>query len=78
MGDSLTLMEVSAATPRVPDGLTMTPSPFRKQSGAEAPADLIPDNGKAERFNGRFRDEGLNEEVFANLAEARAVIERRS
>lgn len=29
-----------------------------------------------ESFNGRLRDECLNEEVFATLAEARAVIER--
>lgn len=33
-------------------------------------------NGFVESFNGRFRDECLNEEVFASLAEARAVIER--
>ncbi len=33
-------------------------------------------NGFVESFNGRFRDECLNEEVFATLAEARAVIER--
>jgi putative transposase len=30
----------------------------------------------AESFNGRFRDECLNEEIFRNLAEARALIER--
>ena len=29
-----------------------------------------------ESFNGRLRDECLNEEVFASLAEARTVIER--
>ena len=33
-------------------------------------------NAFVESFNGRFRDECLNEEVFANLAEARTVIER--
>jgi putative transposase len=33
-------------------------------------------NAFVESFNGRFRDECLNEEVFAGLAEARAVIER--
>jgi len=32
-------------------------------------------NGFVESFNGRLRDECLNEEVFASLAEARAVIE---
>ena len=34
-------------------------------------------NGFVESFNGRLCDECLNEEVFAGLAEARAVIERR-
>ena len=33
-------------------------------------------NGFVESFNGRLRDECLNEEVSASLAEARAVIER--
>ena len=33
-------------------------------------------NGFVESFNGRLRDECLKEEVFASLAEARAVIER--
>ncbi len=33
-------------------------------------------NGFVESFNGKLRDECLNEEVFANLAEARAVIQR--
>ena len=33
-------------------------------------------NGFVESFNGKMYDECLNEEVFANLAEARAVIER--
>lgn len=33
-------------------------------------------NGFVDSFNGKLRDECLNEEVFANLAEARTVIER--
>jgi putative transposase len=33
-------------------------------------------NAFVESFNGKFRDECLNEEVFAGLAEARTVIER--
>ena len=36
--------------PRVPDGLTISPSPFREQADSKAPTDHIPDNGKAERF----------------------------
>lgn len=34
------------------------------------------ENAYIESFNGRLRDECLNEEVFATLVEARAVIER--
>ena len=33
-------------------------------------------NGFVESFNGKLRDECLNEEVFATLAEARVLIER--
>jgi putative transposase len=32
-------------------------------------------NAFVESFNGRFRDECLNEEIFASLAEARVLIE---
>ena len=32
-------------------------------------------NGFVESFNGKLRDECLNEEVFGSLAEARAMIE---
>ena len=32
-------------------------------------------NGFVESFNGRLRDECLNEHVFTNLSEARAIIE---
>jgi putative transposase len=32
-------------------------------------------NGFIESFNGRLRDECLNEHLFANLAEARTIIE---
>lgn len=35
-----------------------------------------PPNGFVESFNGRLRDECLDEEVFASLAEARGAIER--
>jgi hypothetical protein len=30
--------------------------PFRKQAGTEVPADLIPDNGQAERMNRTIKD----------------------
>jgi len=32
-------------------------------------------NGFVESFNGRLRDECLNEHLFANLSEARQIIE---
>lgn len=31
-------------------------------------------NGFVESFNGRLRDEGLNEHLFANLRHARSLI----
>ena len=37
--------------PRVPDGLTITPAPFREQADSKAPTDHIPDNGQVERMN---------------------------
>jgi putative transposase len=33
-------------------------------------------NGFVESFNGRMRDECLNEHVFASLAEARRIVAR--
>jgi hypothetical protein len=42
--------------PRVPDGLTITPSPFRKQADSKAPTDHIPDNGQVERMNRTIKD----------------------
>jgi transposase InsO family protein len=42
--------------PRVPDGLTISPSPFREQPDNEAPTDLIPDNGQVERMNRTIKD----------------------
>jgi hypothetical protein len=42
--------------PRVPDGLTILPLPFREQPDGEAPTDLIPDNGQVERMNRTIKD----------------------
>ena len=33
------------SAPRVPDGLTLSPSPFREKEDSKAPTDHIPDNG---------------------------------
>ena len=43
--------------PRVQDGLTISPSPFRKQADSKAPTDHIPDNGIVERFHKTMLDE---------------------
>ena len=45
-------------------------------SGITSRAGQAPENGFVESFNGRLRDERLNEEAFASLAQARVVIER--
>jgi hypothetical protein len=42
--------------PRVPDGLTISPLPFREQADGEAPTDHIPDNGQVERMNRTIKD----------------------
>src|ERR1700734_2782737 len=42
--------------PRVQDGLTISPSPFRKQPDSKAPTDHIPDNGQVERMNRTIKD----------------------
>src|SRR5580704_9797167 len=40
----------------VPDGLTITPSPFGERADSKAPTDLRPDNGQAERMNRTIKD----------------------
>src|SRR5580698_9944720 len=42
--------------PRVQDGLTIAPPPFRKQADSKAPTDHIPDNGQVERMNRTIKD----------------------
>jgi hypothetical protein len=42
--------------PRVQDGLTISPSPFREQADSKAPTDHIPDNGQVERMNRTIKD----------------------
>src|ERR1700722_17693023 len=53
--------------PRVPDGLTISPSPFREQPDNEAPTDHIPDNGKIERFWRSLEDDLIDGATFDNL-----------
>src|ERR1700761_3510934 len=42
--------------PRVQDGLTISPSPFRNQAGSKAPTDHIQDNGQVKRMNRTIKD----------------------
>src|SRR5580704_8640467 len=57
---------------RVPDGLTITPSPFRKQPDNEAPADLIPDNGQVERMNRTLKDATVKRYFYETHDQLRA------
>jgi hypothetical protein len=50
--------------PRVQDGLTISPSPFRKQADSKAPTDHIPDNGKAERMNRTIKDATVKRDFY--------------
>ena len=59
--------------PRVPDGLTITPSPFRKQADTEAPADLIPDNGQVERMNRTIKDATVKRYFYETHDQLRAT-----
>jgi hypothetical protein len=42
--------------PRVPDGRTISPVPFREQPGRRGADYLIPDNGQVERMNRTIKD----------------------
>ena len=60
--------------PRVPDGPTISPSPFRKQAGTEVPADLIPDNGQAERMNRTIKDATIKTYHYDDLENLKAHV----
>src|ERR1700720_530112 len=53
--------------PRVQDGLTISPSPFREQADSKAPTDHIPDKGKVERPFRYIREDFFLGGVFRNL-----------
>jgi Integrase core domain len=65
--------------PRVPDGLTISPSPFREQPDNEAPTDLIPDNGIVERFHKTVLDEFyrvvFRKKIYQSIAELQANLD---
>ena len=67
--------------PRVPDGLTISPAPFREQADSKAPTDLIPDNGIVERFHKTVLDEFyrvvFREKIYRSIAELQADLDAR-
>jgi hypothetical protein len=59
--------------PRVPDGLTISPAPFREQADSKAPTDHIPDNGIVERFHKTVLDEfyraAFRKKIYGSITE---------
>src|SRR5271166_2395751 len=65
--------------PRVPDGLTISPLPFREQADSEAPTDLIPDTGIVERFHKTVLDEFyrvvFRKKIYATIEDLQADLD---
>ena len=65
--------------PRVPDGLTISPDPFREQADSETPTDLIPDNGIVERFHKTALDEfyrvAFRKKIYGSIDELQADLD---
>jgi integrase-like protein len=65
--------------PRVPDGLTISPLPFREQPDREAPTDLIPDNGIVERFHKTVLDEfyrvAFRKKIYGSISELQSDLD---
>ena len=65
--------------PRVQDGLTISPSPFRKQADSKAPTNHIPDNGIVERFHKTVLDEFyrvvFRKKIYRSIAELQADLD---
>jgi len=59
--------------PRVPDGLTISPAPFREQPDNEAPTDYIPDNGQAEQMNRTIKDATIKTYHYDDLENLKAT-----
>ena len=66
--------------PRVPDGLTISPSPFREQADSKAPTDHIPDNGIVERFHKTVLDEfyriAFRKKIYSSIADLQGDLDR--
>jgi hypothetical protein len=65
--------------PRVQDGLTISPSPFRKQADSKAPTDHIPDNGIVERFHKTVLDEfyrvAFRKKIYGSIGELQSDLD---
>src|SRR6201994_2539518 len=65
--------------PRVQDGLTISPSPFRKQADSKAPTDHIPDNGIVERFQKKgladFFPVPFRKKIYGSIVELQADLD---
>src|ERR1700689_2467703 len=61
--------------PRVQDGLTISPSPFRKQADSKAPTDHIPDNGQVERMNRTIKDATVKRYFYETHDQLRAPLQ---
>jgi hypothetical protein len=59
--------------PRVQDGLTISPSPFRKQADSRAPTDHIPDNGVIERLFRTLKEQIVYGRIFQTVDNVRDV-----
>ena len=66
--------------PRVLDGLTISPSPFRKQADSKAPKDHIPDSGQVERFHKTVLDEfyrvAFRKKIYGSIADLQGDLDR--
>ena len=58
--------------PRVPDGLTISPLPFREKADSKAPTHHIPDNGQVERMNRTIKDATVKRYFYETHDELRA------
>ena len=66
-------------TPRVQDGLIISPPPFREQADSKAPTDHIPDNGIVERFHKTVLDEfyrvAFRKKIYGSIAELQSDLD---
>jgi hypothetical protein len=65
--------------PRVQDGLTISPPPFREKADSEAPTHLIPDTGIVERFHKTMLDEfrrvAFRKKIYATIDDLQADLD---